>query len=87
MNEWKNIDCMLYRADTPRLQSTTQNICFLISISVVILKLKVKVTSISFFLFCILMNFLFWNVLHFFYILTYEHGTRKEKNTKNGKEN
>ena len=30
---------MLYRADTPRLRSTTQNICFLISISTVILKL------------------------------------------------
>ena len=26
-----------------------------------------------------LMNFLFCYVLHFFYILTYEHGTRKEK--------
>ena len=30
---------MLYRADTPRLRSTTQNICFLIPISAVILKL------------------------------------------------
>ena len=39
MNEWKNIHCMRYRADTPRLRSTTQNICFLISISTVILKL------------------------------------------------
>ena len=33
------------------------------------------------------MNFLFCYVLHFFYILTYEHGTRKEKIQKNGKEN
>ena len=38
-HEWKNIRCMLYKADTPRLRSTMQNICFLISISAVILKL------------------------------------------------
>ena len=37
---------MLYKADTPR--SRTQNICFLISISAVILKLMVKITSIFF---------------------------------------
>ena len=38
-HEWKNIRCMLYKADTPRLRSTMQNICFLISISAVTLKL------------------------------------------------
>ena len=38
MNERTCIVCF-YRADTPRLRSTTQNICFLISISTVILKL------------------------------------------------
>ena len=37
---------MLYKADTPRLRSTMQNICFLISISAVTLKLMVKITSI-----------------------------------------
>ena len=37
---------MLYKADTPRQRSRTQNICFLISISAVILKLMVKITSI-----------------------------------------
>ena len=37
---------MLYKADTPR--SRTQNTCFLISISAVILKLMVKITSIFF---------------------------------------
>ena len=37
---------MLYKADTPR--SRTQNICLLISISAVILKLMVKITSIFF---------------------------------------
>ena len=47
MNKWKSIHCMLNRADTPRLRSTTQNISFLISISAVILKLMVKVTTIS----------------------------------------
>ena len=46
MNEWKNIHCMLYKADTPRLRSMMQNICFLISISAVTLKLMVKITSI-----------------------------------------
>ena len=46
MNEWKNIHCLLYKADTPRLRSTMQNICFLISISAVTLKLMVKITSI-----------------------------------------
>ena len=35
-----------------------------------------------FFFFCILINFLFCYVLHLFYILTYEHGTRKEKYKK-----
>ena len=38
---------MLYKADTPRQQSRMQNICFLISISAVILKLMVKITSIE----------------------------------------
>ena len=47
MNKWKNIHSMLYKADTPRLRSTMQNICFLISISAVTLKLMVKITSIS----------------------------------------
>ena len=37
---------MFYKADTPR--SRTQNTCFLISISAVILKLMVKITSIFF---------------------------------------
>ena len=46
MNEWKNIHSMLYKADTPRLRSTMQNICFLVSISAVTLKLMVKITSI-----------------------------------------
>ena len=47
-HEWKNIRCMLYKADTPRLRITMQNICFLISISAVTLKLSVmvKITSI-----------------------------------------
>ena len=34
------------QSDTPHLRSTTQNICFLISISPVHLKLMVKITSI-----------------------------------------
>ena len=46
MNEWKNIRCMLYKADKPRLRSMTKNICFLILISAVTLKLMVKITSI-----------------------------------------
>ena len=46
MNEWKNIHWMLYKADTPRLRSMMQNICFLISISAVTLKLMAKITSI-----------------------------------------
>ena len=46
VNEWKNIHSMLYKADTPRLRSTMQNICFLISISAVTLKLMVKIRSI-----------------------------------------
>ena len=37
---------MPYNSDTTRLQSRTQNICFLISISTDILKLMVKLTSI-----------------------------------------
>ena len=38
----------LQNADTrPRLKSRTQNICFVISISAVILKLMVKITAIS----------------------------------------
>ena len=46
MNELKNIHSMLHKADTPCLRSTMQNICFLISISAVTLKLMVKITSI-----------------------------------------
>ena len=46
MNELKNIHSMLYKADTPCLRSTMQNICFLISISAVTFKLMVKITSI-----------------------------------------
>ena len=40
---------MRYKADTTSPRSRTQNIslCFLISISVVILKLRLKITSIS----------------------------------------
>ena len=38
---------MPYQADTTRLRSRTQNICFLISISAAILKLMVKITSNS----------------------------------------
>ena len=37
---------MLLQSDTPRQRSNTQNTCFLISISAVILKLMVKITSI-----------------------------------------
>ena len=46
MNERKNIHFMLYKADIPRLRSTTEIVCYLISISAVILKLMVKITSI-----------------------------------------
>ena len=47
-NEWmKEHNCALQNADTrSRLQSRTQNIYFVISISAVILKLMVKITSI-----------------------------------------
>ena len=48
-NEWmKEHLCYAFQnADTrPRLQIRTQNICFVISISAVILKLIVKITSI-----------------------------------------
>ena len=47
-NEWmKEHNYTLQNADTrPRLQSRTQNICLVISISAVILKLMVKITSI-----------------------------------------
>ena len=31
MNEGKNIHFMLYKADTPRLRGTTENICYLIT--------------------------------------------------------
>ena len=46
MNGWKNIIVLYKRLENdntrPRLQSRTQNICFVISISAVILKLMVK---------------------------------------------
>ena len=47
-NEWmKEHNFALQNAEIrPRLQSRTQNICLVISISAVILKLKVKITSI-----------------------------------------
>ena len=47
-NEWmKEHNYAFQNADTrPRLQSRTQNICFVISISAVILKRMVKITSI-----------------------------------------
>ena len=47
-NEWmKEHNYAFQNADTrPRLQSRTQNICFVISISTVILKRMVKITSI-----------------------------------------
>ena len=47
-NEWmKEHNYDFQNADTrPRLQSRTQNICFVISISAVILKRMVKITSI-----------------------------------------
>ena len=47
-NEWtKEHNYTLQNADTrPRLQSRTQNICLIISISAVILKLMVKITCI-----------------------------------------
>ena len=61
MNEWKNIHCMLYKADTPRLRSTMQNICFLISISAVTLKLLVKIT----WLIQVLKNSMTWYFLTF----------------------
>ena len=47
-NSMKEHNYALQNADTcPRLQSRMQNICFVISISAVILKLMVKITSIS----------------------------------------
>ena len=36
----------LQKADKPRLRSSTQNICSVISISAVVLKLMIKITSI-----------------------------------------
>ena len=50
MNGWKNIIVLYKRLENddtrPRLQSRTQNICFVISISAIILKLIVKITYI-----------------------------------------
>ena len=50
MNGWKNIIVLYKRLENddtrPRLQSRTQNVCFVISISAIILKLTVKITYI-----------------------------------------
>ena len=66
MNGWKNIIVLYKRLENddtrPRLQSRTQNICFVISIYAVILKLMVKITYIfgSFF-----KNSLAWHFVTF----------------------
>ena len=66
MNEWKNIHCMLYKADTPRLRSTMQNIYFLISISAVTLKLISNGQNhIHFWLIQVLKNSMTWYFLTF----------------------
>ena len=65
-HEWKNIHCMLYKADTPRLRSTMQNICFLISISAVTLKLISNGQNhIHFWLIQVLKNSMAWHFLTF----------------------
>ena len=65
-HEWKNIRCMLHKADTPRLRSTMQNICFLISISAVTLKLISNGQNhIHFWLIQVLKNSMTWYFLTF----------------------
>ena len=54
MNEWKKIHCMLYKAI--HLACKVQNICFLISIKAVTLKLMVKKNYIHFWLIQVLKN-------------------------------
>ena len=55
---------MLYKADTPRLRSTMQNICFLISISAVTLKLISNGQNhIHFWLIPVLKNSMTWHFL------------------------
>ena len=66
VNEWTNIHRMLYKADTPRLRSTMQNICFLISISAVTLKLISNGQNhIHFWLIQVLKNSMTWYFLTF----------------------
>ena len=66
MNELKNIHSMLYKADTPCLRSTMQNICFLISISAVTLKLISNGQNhIHFWLIQVLKNSMAWHFLTF----------------------
>ena len=60
MNEWKNIHRTLYKADTPRLWSTAQNICFLISIIAV-----TGQNHIHFWLIQVLKNSMTWYFLTF----------------------
>ena len=65
-HEWKNIRCMLQKADTPRLRSTMQNICFLISISAVTLKLISNGQNhIHFWLMQVLKNSMTWYFVTF----------------------
>ena len=65
-HEWKKIRCMLHKADTPRLRSTMQNICFLISISAVTLKLISNgQNNIHFWLIQVLKNSMTWHFLIF----------------------
>ena len=57
---------MLYKADTPRLRSTMQNICFLISISAVTLKLiNNGQNHIHFWFIQVLKNSMTWNLRTF----------------------
>ena len=69
-HEWKNVHCMLYKADTSRLRSSMQNICFLrsflISISAVTLKLISNGQNhIHFWLIQVLKNSMTWYFLTF----------------------
>ena len=65
-HEWKNIRCMLHEADTPRLRSTMQNICLLISISAVTLKLiSNSQNHIHFWFIQVLKNSMTWYLLTF----------------------
>ena len=65
MNEWKNIHCTLYKADTPRMRNTTQNICFLISISAITDFEANSQNYINFRLVQVLQNSMAWHFLTF----------------------